>query len=722
MFNTILKLSAFFEKIANEAYEEYKERVEQLSKQNPYPFSAWFNENGRAYIEFRDQSMDEINPGDDKWVIKMLEDAGWQVIDYKGGYAQKGNRKMRIAKIINQIRREEEQKWQLAINEAKQRDADEFEMGRLEEQYKSALQFIDENLEQFINSEVRAGAKSNGLMIVISQNPHDVATMSTGRSWESCMTLGTGGYHQNVYCEVENGGLIAYLIDADDKDIQRPHARIHIRRFDNRDGNSIAVPERSVYGQNVPGFQEAVQNWLNTMQQQMPPGIYERQGGSYSDTFSSTYVVTPQINIETPEGQSELVSWINGQNLPKHAVYNEYHVEDNLFEEMGFDEDDDEYRGHGPKNRSAIFLSREEAQEYIQEQENLEETDSEREVYGGGNGWSGDDEYGWNESDDENGNYSKPRFTIREEKVDNTKELQARAAQKLLDAPKGTLTKEALIALKKYTLENRYGDSLSPFGNEVLKKYPELFQGETQREFSANDSIKFIESLPEDQRGPYLEEWKNIINDSLKTPTNIVTEETKELLNQFNSGELKDSVGIIPSFTHRDQVEGKVNNAFQDNIIKPLRLFKQIPEETIQELIQFSNSLPAFGLNNEGTAAQRINDSILFEFGLKRSDTPAVQDYIRNQLWRYDNKVRGESNKYLLYAIAGLEENGKSFLPFLNEKLEESKQQYYTLKNKEKDYKEKMQFEYLKKHIESLLFVIDTINNGERSKKYKFHH
>lgn len=710
MFNTILKLATFFEKIANKAYEEYKEMIEQLSKKNPYPFSSWFGPNGRTYIEFRDKPIEDINNSDDKWVIKMLEDEGWQVVDYKGGYAQKGGRKMRIAKVINQIRKEEEQKWQKTIAEAKQRNADEFEMGRIEQNRDANLKFIDENMDQFVNSEIRAGAHSSGLMIVISQNPHDLATMSTGRSWESCMTLGTGGQHSSVYCEVQNGGLIAYLIDSNDKDIQRPHARIHIRRFDGQDGNSIAVPEKSVYGQNIQGFEEAVKNWLDTMQQQMPPGIYERQGGKYSDSFSSTYVVTPNVKIETPEGQNNLISWITGQNLPNNAVYIEYHVNDNLFDEIGYDDDDEEHRGFGPKNRSAVFLNRQKAEEYIENQNSIEETDIEREHY------DHDNEY-----DEETDNYSRPRFTIYEKKIDNTAELQNRAAQKLLDAPKGTLTPEALNALKMYALTNKYGDSLSPFGNEVLKKYPELFQGEIQKQFNTNDNIKFIESLPEDQRKPYLNEWKEIINGSLRNPSDIISEETKDILLKLNSGEKKE-VGIIPSFSNRDAVESKIHIDFEDNIMKPIGLFKQIPEETIQELIQFSNGLPAFGLNNEGHAAQRINESILFNFGLKDADTPAVQEYIRSQLWRYNNTARGGNNKHILYAIASLEENGKSFLPWLNEKLEESKQKYYSLKEKEKrEYKEDLIFKYLKAEIESLLFVIDTINNGKRSSRYKFH-
>ena len=93
-------------------------------------------------------------------------------------------------------------------------------------------------------------------MIVISQDPHDVAQMSTGRQWTSCMDLGgegrePGSHHEDIFCEVQKGGLVAYLIRAEDGAIADPLARIHIRRFDNRAGQSVAVPEQSVYGNEI---------------------------------------------------------------------------------------------------------------------------------------------------------------------------------------------------------------------------------------------------------------------------------------------------------------------------------------------------------------------------------------------------------------------------------------------------------------------------------------
>lgn len=712
MYNAILKLASTFCKIANEAYEQFREKVERLSHENPYPFRKWFNENGRAYIEFRDEGMeDDQDPGDDKWVIVMLEDAGWVVTDYKAGYAQKGNRTMRIGKIIKQIRREEEAKWKRAIEEAQQRDADEFEIENLQRQADIALDFINSNENQFMNSSARTAAKAGGLMIVISQNPHDVAQMSTGRSWESCMTLGTGGYHSNVYCEVSGGGLIAYLIDANDKEIQHPHARIHIRRFESPDGDNIAVPEQSVYGNNAPGFSEAVQNWINSMQQQMPPGIYERQGGSYSDTFGQTYVVTPKMDVNTPEGQDELIGWVTGERLPPEAKYDQWIVEDFLYENLY--NNDEEFYGHGPRDRGAVFMSKEEAERYVEEQEILEETDTEREVYGY-------DE--WNDFDEEAGKYVIDRFEISKSTVDNTHELKLRAARKLLEAPKGTLTPEALEAIKNYAMATG-ASYLSPFTKDFVKKYPETLSKKDVDEMSTYDNIEYIKSLPTGKQAPYLADWHAAILQSLRDPTDIIMEETKDALEAFNSGD-GDAPTIIPGYRRRDSVEQDVYLKFMDMIEKPLRLFDPIPEDIAQELIDFSKQLPSYGLDPDGRAMNNINNSIAFEFGLKKADTPAVQEFLRGQLHRWDEGPRGgQENKHILYAIGRLGENGKSFLPFLKKELDKKKKLYYKLKeNESRNYVEQNSFRWLKMDIESILHAIDSIENGTgHSKKYKFH-
>ena len=76
------------------------------------------------------------------------------------------------------------------------------------------------------------------------------------------------------------------MIDSSDKDVENPHARILIRRFSNKEGDSVAMPEDQVYGNDIRGFEEIVGDWIDSKQSNIKPGNYERGGMPYSDTFS----------------------------------------------------------------------------------------------------------------------------------------------------------------------------------------------------------------------------------------------------------------------------------------------------------------------------------------------------------------------------------------------------------------------------------------------------
>ena len=73
---------------------------------------------------------------------------------------------------------------------------------------------------------------------------------------------------------------------ADDEDIEQPLARISIKRFANETGQSLALPERTVYGNAPQGFIRQVRNWLESRQKDLPKGTYKRKGGYWSDTYT----------------------------------------------------------------------------------------------------------------------------------------------------------------------------------------------------------------------------------------------------------------------------------------------------------------------------------------------------------------------------------------------------------------------------------------------------
>ena len=145
------------------------------------------------------------------------------------------------------------------------------------------------NFKNYDSDDLRETSVSKSdKMVVISRAEEDVENMSTNRRWTSCMDL--QGSHaeeiagNNVYCEVENGGFIAYLTSADDYDVRDPYSRVLIRRFDSRTTNkSIAIPESTVYGQEDSMFLEIVESWVEEKQGQIEYGEYELMGMEYSD-------------------------------------------------------------------------------------------------------------------------------------------------------------------------------------------------------------------------------------------------------------------------------------------------------------------------------------------------------------------------------------------------------------------------------------------------------
>jgi hypothetical protein len=86
--------------------------------------------------------------------------------------------------------------------------------------------------------------------ICITHNPYDIAGMSTNRNWTSCMNLDTGKFKITPLKQVQYGGMCAYLIKKEDKDIQEPIARIAIKRFistKKNDNSFIFAPEKEIY-------------------------------------------------------------------------------------------------------------------------------------------------------------------------------------------------------------------------------------------------------------------------------------------------------------------------------------------------------------------------------------------------------------------------------------------------------------------------------------------
>jgi hypothetical protein len=141
------------------------------------------------------------------------------------------------------------------------------------------------------------------LKIVISRHPYDLLGMASGRDWSdsSCMRLGTTddkvykllGFYENegegankdyISKDITEGTLIAYVVNIDDNNINKPLSRLLIKPYVNeKDSNDIIwVSADKLYGQEVEGFKSSVDEWLGGWQGEKY-GYYCIKGGLYAD-------------------------------------------------------------------------------------------------------------------------------------------------------------------------------------------------------------------------------------------------------------------------------------------------------------------------------------------------------------------------------------------------------------------------------------------------------
>lgn len=316
----LLKLSSEFLRFAAGNYEPFRAKVEELAKKNSKPFKAWFPDGDRIYIplEKKDPELSEY----DQEVVSFLKRNGYEV-NYISGIARKNGKEFRIGKLLAKIRDD------IADNHTNP------------EKRKKAITYFNNLINQFNNSDARSASNNDNLVVVISQDPHDIAQMSTGRGWKSCMTLDTkpeqeggdrGLSYEDVFQEVKYGGLIAYLVREDDKEIKRPLARVLIRRFvaegENQNEINIAISEKKVYGANMPGFLETVQNFIDQNQGKINPNFYEISGGDHSDTLTNFCKFKDLTNLSGEELFNEVRKIINN---PTYATDQELKQISNLF-------------------------------------------------------------------------------------------------------------------------------------------------------------------------------------------------------------------------------------------------------------------------------------------------------------------------------------------------------------------------------------------------------
>lgn len=650
-----------------EEYEPYRARID--AQPRSFAFGHLFagaDQNGRIFLPFVSDDISEDDKKAIHWLGKTLGEHGYELVDIKGGYArQKGkNNLVRIGKLLDTLKYKD-------IKELdKQRASGEVSQIKYDSEKRLIEKHYEETKSEFENMTFRAGSE---LAVVISMNAHDLASMSTGRGWSSCMNLQDGAHKKDVYCEVRNGGFVAYLIRKEDQEVKRPLARIHIRRFDNKSGRSVAVPEESIYGTDKEGFLQTVRSWLGKVQGNLKPGPYKRVGGSYSDTFGSDrgHFVRPES-----EDAETIMGWVNkwmGMKREKQSKYSQYMIQAlaSLVSSKG-----DYPKEFVLKTRDFLFGKQ------IEEEPKY-----------GSRGFEGSTipvKKGWNQNTDQ----FVPRFALRFPEV---------------------ITKSHFIHAFTYAINNANQIEMA---DKLAEEFPQFADKEMLK--AAKDSrmaSRIAEKVPS-LSSHHLAMLESDVDRDLKLDNPDFS---------VRDGDPNAKTASLRDPTSVWEVQHKITSTMDK-----LSNFKPIPDRLARKLVDFANGADKLKLSVQGDYDEDVKkyhdaqgtqakDTVLRHaihvLSITDTDTPTVQRFYQGLLPKWE-EAGGIGT--LGWGIARLFENGRSFLPFLKKKREEVESM--NVSEAIKDIKNPMNakhYEEMKeKTLEMFDYVIDSLEKGSPSKKY----
>lgn len=282
-----------------------REKLTQSISNRTNPFASWFDGKERILIPIEKDITIEPNYHDNDMkieIMKILSIFGYLVknedlsknivLEPKKDQFGTPTGKYQPVKVITALQKISNTKFTLEKQNEKI-------------QYKRMVDRID-RLIQFVIKGKTASAQeldTQNVWVIISQNPHDVATMSTCRGWTSCMNLKDGSRRKYVKNVIERGGFVAYAVKMNQTDAQNlandttreiPEntslARVIVKPFVNEKDKSkiIAVPENRVYSTiNGQAYKQplltTVNKWINS-KQTIEHGRYRRTTG-YSDSY-----------------------------------------------------------------------------------------------------------------------------------------------------------------------------------------------------------------------------------------------------------------------------------------------------------------------------------------------------------------------------------------------------------------------------------------------------
>jgi hypothetical protein len=239
---------------------KYREMFKLVNKDYLKRYEEWFGKDKRITLPLSgaesDPTYQEVN--------NKISSKGYEISSWKDGLATKKDSKYRVMRI-----------------------------GKLLADDKETLQKFN---ERFKGKKV---SEDKEYEVVISRHAYDLFGQSTDRQWTSCKALTQGENSYYIPSEINDGYLVAYVIEKGDTTKEKladPISRLLIVPYINvndPDDTFLYVPDRP-YGKSVTGFRETVQAWLDKKQGKKS-GIYCKTRTGYDDKYPA------KINKDTGE-------------------------------------------------------------------------------------------------------------------------------------------------------------------------------------------------------------------------------------------------------------------------------------------------------------------------------------------------------------------------------------------------------------------------------------
>jgi hypothetical protein len=164
------------------------------------------------------------------------------------------------------------------------------------------LSIEDQNLlkpivKAYMHDKIRELNPNKKYLLCYSRHPYDIAGMSTDRGWTSCMELPSkknpsgGAYHIAIDEDILLGTIIVYLIDENDKNINRPIGRVTVKPYYHIDTQDIIwVVCKMGYGTVPTRVFEQIKKFADRVNKNVKDGVYSLPPGIERSGFDDFYL------------------------------------------------------------------------------------------------------------------------------------------------------------------------------------------------------------------------------------------------------------------------------------------------------------------------------------------------------------------------------------------------------------------------------------------------